>query len=169
VSGNRCNGTTALPLEMVTGLRNGFSSITQKELEGCYFVILQSDSLLGGRITVVHRQVVFIVVNTLRRVRHGSWEMGKGRLAYFHQNIAWLSLCWKNIFFCFSYFEPCGYDNFPNEGTVKFWHGWGHFPISPKIGDAAKNPVTGYWNYTIPQLFVTIHMSHSFALMRFKG
>ena len=47
MSGNRCNGTTALPLALVIGLRNGFSSITHKELEGCYFfVILQSDSLL---------------------------------------------------------------------------------------------------------------------------
>jgi len=38
VSGNRCNGTTALPLALVIGLRNGFSSITHKELEGCYFL-----------------------------------------------------------------------------------------------------------------------------------
>ena len=51
----------------------------------------------------------------------------QGALRIFLQNVAWLSLFWKNVF-PFSCVELCGYDNSPNDGTIKFLAKFG--PIS---------------------------------------
>ena len=56
------------------------------------------------------------------RICHGSWKMGKGRLACFSPKCRALSRV-----------ELFGDDNAPNEGIITFWAKiWINFPISPK-------------------------------------
>jgi len=71
-------------------------------------------------------------------------KLVKGDLHIFRQNVAWLSLCWNNIF-PFLYAEPFGYGNSPKENTVKFSAKFGAISPSPrKRGEDAKKPITGY-------------------------
>jgi len=51
----------------------------------------------------------------------------------------------KEYFFPFSYVEPFGYNNLPNDGTIKFLAKFEAISTSPqKKGDKVKNPITGY-------------------------
>jgi len=69
--------------------------------------------------------------------------MGNKRPAYFpRKNAGRLSFFGKSIF-SFSYVEPFGYDNSPNEDSDKFLAKYGAiFPS--RQGDEAKNSSTGY-------------------------
>ena len=68
----------------------------------------------------------------------------KDDLHFFHQNVARLSLFWQNIF-PFSRVQQLGYNNSPNESTVKFSTKFGAISLSPrKHGKEVKNPITGY-------------------------
>jgi len=51
--------------------------------------------------------------------------MGKGRLANFSPNCSAIILLSKKNIFPFSQVEQFGYDNVPNEGTVKFLQKFG--------------------------------------------
>jgi len=57
--------------------------------------------------------------------------MVKGRLAYFSPECSAIIPLLTEYF---PYVEPFGYDNSPNEGTVKFSAKLGKFPHFPKIG-----------------------------------
>jgi len=72
-------------------------------------------------------------------------NMRKGNLRiFFHKNAVRLSLFWRNII-PFSYVEPFSNDNSANGGTIKFLTKFGEiFPSLRKLGDEAKNPITGY-------------------------
>jgi len=43
------------------------------------------------------------------------------------------------------YVEPFGYDDLPNDGTVKFWHDFGHFPISPSKNRGHNEVAPSHW------------------------
>jgi len=68
-------------------------------------------------------------------VRHASSEMGKGGLTYFSpkcSSIILLSKEYFSVFIC----RAVWFDKLAKFGV--------NLPISPKIGDEATNPVTGY-------------------------
>jgi len=70
--------------------------------------------------------------------------MSKGKHAKFSPKCRAIIPLSKNTF-PFSHVKPFGYNTVPNEGTITiFGKIWTNFPISPKMGDEAMNPITGY-------------------------
>jgi len=88
-----------------------------------------------------------------QRVRHGSSKMVKGRLAYFSPECSAIIPLLTEYF---PHVEPFGYDNSPNEGTVKFSAKLGKFPHFPQNRgtrwrvQSRDVKITPY-----PQLFIT--------------